>query len=79
MARFKKRAADPMKNWKITDEDWRNRNKWNSYLKAAEEMFAKTSPDFAPWQVIPANFKWYARVKALDTVCKRLAAALGVK
>jgi len=79
MARFKKRAADPMKNWKITEEDWRNRNKWTAYLKAAEDMFVKTSPDFAPWQVIPANYKWYARVKALDTVCKRLGAALGVK
>jgi polyphosphate kinase 2 (PPK2 family) len=79
MERFRKRAADPMKNWKITEEDWRNRNKWNAYLKAAEDMFVKTSPEFAPWQVIPANFKWYARVKSLDTVCKRLAAALGVK
>jgi len=79
MARFKKRATDPMKNWKITEEDWRNRNKWTAYLKAAEDMFAKTSPEFAPWQVIPANFKWYARVKSLDTVCKRVGAALGVK
>jgi AMP-polyphosphate phosphotransferase len=79
MARFKKRAADPMKHWKITDEDWRNRNKWNAYLKAAEDMFAKTSPEFAPWQVIPANYKWYARVKSLETVCKRLAAELGLK
>lgn len=79
MVRFKKRAADPMKNWKITDEDWRNRNRWNAYLRAAEDMFVKTSPEFAPWQIVPANFKWYARVKALDTVCKRLGAALGVK
>lgn len=79
MARFKKRATDPMKHWKITEEDWRNRNKWNAYLKAAEDMFAKTSPEFAPWQVIPANFKWYARVKSLETVCKRVGAALGVK
>ena len=79
MARFKKREADPMKNWKITEEDWRNRDKWTAYLKAAEDMFVKTSPEFAPWQIVPANFKWYARVKALDTVCKRLGAALGVK
>ena len=79
MARFKKRASDPLKHWKITEEDWRNRNQWNAYLKAAEDMFAKTSPEFAPWQVIPANFKWYARVKSLETVCKRVGAALGVK
>jgi polyphosphate kinase 2 (PPK2 family) len=42
-------------------------------------MFVKTSPEFAPWQVIPANFKWYARVKSLETVCHRLGAALGMK
>ena len=64
---------------KITDEDWRNRNKWKDYITAAEEMFAKTSSDFAPWQVIPANYKWYARVKVLRTVCDRVEEALGVK
>ena len=79
MARFKKRAADPMKNWKITDEDWRNRNRWNIYLKAAEDMFTHTSPDFAPWHVFPANYKWYARVKVLKTVADRLSEALGVE
>jgi polyphosphate kinase 2 (PPK2 family) len=79
MARFKKRAADPMKNWKITDEDWRNRNRWNLYLKAAEEMFTHTSPDFAPWHVVPANYKWYARVKVLKTVADRLNEALGAE
>jgi AMP-polyphosphate phosphotransferase len=79
MARFKKRAADPMKNWKITPEDWRNRNRWNTYIKAAEDMFAYTSPDFAPWHVVPANYKWYARVKVLKTVADRLSEALGVE
>jgi polyphosphate kinase 2 (PPK2 family) len=79
MARFKKRAEDPLKHWKITAEDWRNRDKWKDHLAAAEDMFAKTSPDFAPWQVIPANFKWSARVKILRTVCDRMGQALGVK
>ena len=79
MERFEKRAEDPLKHWKITDEDWRNRNKWKDYITAAEEMFAKTSSDFAPWQVIPANYKWYARVKVLRTVCDRVEEALGVK
>jgi len=77
MARFEKRAEDPLKHWKITDEDWRNRDKWSDYITAAEEMFAKTSPGFAPWQVIPANYKWYARVKVLRTVCDRVGEALG--
>jgi polyphosphate kinase 2 (PPK2 family) len=79
MSRFEKRAEDPLKHWKITDEDWRNRNRWKDYIAATEDMFARTSPDFAPWQVIPANYKWYARVKVLRTVCDRVGAALGVK
>jgi PPK2 family polyphosphate:nucleotide phosphotransferase len=77
MKRFKKRQADPMKRWKMNEEDWRNRNRWNDYVKAAEEMFVRTSPRSAPWHVIPANYKWFARVRVLETVCERLTAALG--
>lgn len=76
MKRFKKRQDDPLKRWKMCDEDWRNRNRWSDYIAAAEEMFKRTSPRTAPWQVIPANYKWFARVKVLKTVCDRLAAAL---
>lgn len=76
MKRFKKRQDDPMKRWKMNDEDWRNRNKWNTYIKAAEEMFVRTSSAFAPWHVVPANYKWYARVKVLQAVCDRLAKEL---
>jgi polyphosphate kinase 2 (PPK2 family) len=76
LARFKSRSADPYKHWKIGDEDWRNRKHWNEHITAAEEMFEKTDTALAPWTVIPANFKWYARVKALKTVCKRLDEAL---
>lgn len=76
MKRFKKRQEDPMKRWKMNEEDWRNRRKWDRYVEAAEEMFVRTSPQFAPWHVIPANFKWYARAKVLRTVCDRLAEAL---
>jgi polyphosphate kinase 2 (PPK2 family) len=79
MARFKKRQSDPIKRWKMSDEDWRNRNRWNDYIKAAQEMFALTSPEFAPWHVVPANYKWYARVRVLKTVCDRIAAELGEK
>lgn len=76
MKRFKKRQDDPLKRWKMNDEDWRNRNRWNDYIAAAEEMFKRTSSRTAPWQVIPANYKWFARVKVLETVCDRLAKAL---
>jgi polyphosphate kinase 2 (PPK2 family) len=76
MKRFKKRQGDPMKRWKMNDEDWRNRRKWGAYITAAEEMFARTSPPFAPWHVIPANFKWHARVKLLKTVCDAVSGAL---
>lgn len=76
LARFKARSADPYKHWKIGDEDWRNRKHWNEHITAAEEMFEKTDTALAPWTVIPANFKWYARVKALKAVCKRLDEAL---
>lgn len=74
--RFKRREADPYKHWKISDEDWRNRRKWNEHNEAAEDMFEKTSTDKAPWTIIPANFKWYARVKAAKTVAETLQSAL---
>ncbi|MBE2204768.1 MAG: UDP-galactose-lipid carrier transferase [Chthoniobacterales bacterium] len=74
--RFKRREADPYKHWKISDEDWRNRRHWNEHNKAAEDMFEKTSTDVAPWTVIPANFKWYARVRTLKTVCAQISKVL---
>ena len=75
--RFKRREADPYKHWKIGDEDWRNRKSWDEHIEAAEDMFEKTSTDLAPWTVIPANFKWYARVKALKVLSRALSKALG--
>jgi len=76
LGRFKRREADPYKHWKISDEDWRNRRHWEEHNEAAEEMFEKTSTPEAPWTVVPANFKWYARVKTLKTVCDRISKAL---
>ncbi len=73
--RFKRRQEDPYKHWKISDEDWRNRKKWDQHNEAAEAMFDKTSTREAPWHVIPANFKWFARVKVLKAVVDRLAEA----
>jgi polyphosphate kinase 2 (PPK2 family) len=66
--RFKRREADPMKHWKINEEDWRNRKKWEQHNAAAEDMFDKTSTDIAPWNVIAANYKWHARVKTVRSV-----------
>jgi AMP-polyphosphate phosphotransferase len=72
--RFKRREADPLKHWKITDEDWRNRRKWGEHNQAAEEMFDQTSNTMAPWTVVEANYKWYARMKVLRTVIQALEA-----
>ena len=74
--RFKRREADPYKHWKINDEDWRNRRKWDDHNSAAEEMFEKTSTDIAPWCVVAANFKWQARVKVTRTLAETLENAL---
>jgi polyphosphate kinase 2 (PPK2 family) len=76
--RFKRREADPLKHWKITEEDWRNRRKWDEHNAAAEEMFEQTGTPFASWTVVEANFKWYARLKFLKTTIRALE-ALGLK
>ena len=70
--RFKERQADPMKQWKITDEDWRNREKWDEYEEAVNEMLVRTSTTYAPWIVVEGNDKRYARVKVLRTVVDAL-------
>ncbi len=72
--RFKKREKDPWKNWKLTEEDWRNREKWDAYIEALEEMFAKTDTEYAPWTIIEGNWKWWARIKALKTVVNSIEA-----
>lgn len=68
LKRFNARAADPNKQWKITDEDWRNRDKYPQYRDAVEDMFRLTSTDYAPWTILESNNKLYARVKALKTI-----------
>jgi PPK2 family polyphosphate:nucleotide phosphotransferase len=72
LERFKRREGDPYKHWKISEEDWRNRRHWDEHIEAAEDMFEKTSTSEAPWTVIPANYKWYARVKVVKTVAETL-------
>jgi AMP-polyphosphate phosphotransferase len=72
LARFNDRAADPLKRWKLTDEDWRNRDKNRLYDEAAEEMFARTSHPLAPWNVIAAEQKRFARISVLETLNARI-------
>jgi polyphosphate:AMP phosphotransferase len=68
LRRFNQRQDDPLKQWKITDDDWRNRNKWDQYEEAVDEMLARTSMPDAPWTVIESDDKWFARLKTLNTV-----------
>ena len=75
LLRFKRREADPYKHWKISDEDWRNRRKWDEHNDAAEETFAKTSCEWAPWHVIASNYKWWARLRGVKTVVEALESA----
>jgi polyphosphate:AMP phosphotransferase len=70
--RFKERMEIPEKQWKITDEDWRNREKWDQYEEAVDEMLVRTSTTYAPWIVVEGNNKYYARVKVLKTVVEAL-------
>lgn len=72
LTRFKRREADPYKSWKISEEDWRNRRKWDEHNAAAEEMFDRTSSTGAPWHLIAGNFKWGARLEMLRHVVKAL-------
>lgn len=76
LRRFEERAADPIKQWKLTDEDWRNREKWDLYYDAVEEMLLKTSTHLAPWTIVEGNDKHYARVKVLRTLVNDLSKAL---
>lgn len=70
--RFNERMANPDKQWKITDEDWRNREKWPQYEDAVNEMIVRTSTTYAPWVIVEGNSKYYARVKVLETVVEAL-------
>jgi AMP-polyphosphate phosphotransferase len=66
--RFEKRQKNPLKTWKITDEDWRNREKRPQYLEAVEDMLEHTEHSQAPWQLVEGDSKRYARVKVIETV-----------
>ena len=76
LRRFKEREKIEFKRFKITEEDWRNREKWDAYQEAICDMVDRTSTGIAPWTLVEANDKGYARVKILRTICERLEAEL---
>jgi polyphosphate kinase 2 (PPK2 family) len=76
LKRFTDRQNTPEKQWKITDEDWRNREKWDLYETAVNEMIEKTSTSFAPWYILESVDKKYARIKALKIVIREIKKAL---
>ena len=76
LARFKAREMVPYKRWKLTDEDWRNREKWDEYELAVHDLVQHTSTLHSPWNLVEGNDKRYARVKVIKTLCKRLGEAL---
>jgi polyphosphate kinase 2 (PPK2 family) len=79
LRRFEERQRVEYKRWKITDEDWRNREKWELYERAVQEMVERTSALEAPWTLVEANCKRHARLKVLRTVADALEAALAVR
>lgn len=79
LARFEARQNTPHKNWKITDEDWRNRKRWDEYWNAVSDMIERTSTAHAPWTIVEGNDKHHARIKALRTAVERVEAVLKEK
>ena len=76
LRRFEERVATPHKQHKITNEDWRNRERWDDYYRAVSEMFERTSSEHAPWTLVEANNKYFARVKVLRTLVHAIEAML---
>jgi polyphosphate:AMP phosphotransferase len=78
LERFQEREDTPYKRWKITDEDWRNREKWEAYDTAVDDMISLTDLPDAPWVLVPGTDKYHARIQVLDAVCEQLRRALGL-
>ncbi len=79
LRRFEARLRDPMKRWKLSYEDFRNRAHWDAYVEATDDMLAKTSTNRAPWHVVAANDKRWARVESLRIICRALAKGVDLK
>jgi AMP-polyphosphate phosphotransferase len=76
LERFRARLENPLKRWKLSYEDFRNRRRWDDYEEAIDEMLARTSTPFAPWVVIPANDKKYGRIRAVEAVVEAPSAGV---
>ena len=76
LRRFKEREKESYKQWKLTPEDWRNREKWGEYERAVNDMVERTSTRVSPWTLVEGNDKYFARLKVIETACASLAAAL---
>jgi polyphosphate kinase 2 (PPK2 family) len=72
LRRFESRQNDPLRHWKLTEEDWRNRNKLDLYEQAVEQMFQRTDHDLAPWHLVSGEQKKWARVTVLETLLQRV-------
>ena len=79
LRRFEARLHDPMKRWKLSFEDFRNRRHWDDYVQATEEMLARTSTPNAPWCVIPAEDKRYGRIAAMTEIARRLGRGVNLE
>jgi len=79
LRRFEERKAIEYKAWKLTDEDWRNREKWAPYEDAVEEMLVRTSTRTSPWSLVEGNDKYWARTKVLSQLVQILSTELGVQ
>jgi AMP-polyphosphate phosphotransferase len=77
LRRFKEREKIAYKQYKITEEDYRNREKWDDYELAVNDMVERTSTEYAPWTLIEGNDKRFARIKAIKTLCERLEEVVG--
>jgi polyphosphate kinase 2 (PPK2 family) len=78
LRRFESRSNDPLRRWKLTDEDWRNRDKRAAYEDAVDEMLARTDQPRAPWLVVPGDDKRSARVRVVEHVCARVEESVDV-
>jgi polyphosphate kinase 2 (PPK2 family) len=76
LRRFERRHKDPLRAWKLTAEDWRNRERWPDYEDAVEEMLARTDHRSARWHTVAAEDKRYARVSVIETVCSEIEAGM---
>jgi polyphosphate kinase 2 (PPK2 family) len=76
LRRFNAREESELKHWKLTEEDWRNREKWDVYFEAVNEMLVKTSTATAPWTIVEGDSKWFARIKVLKTLVDKLSKEL---